>query len=155
MAKVARKILQIAKVAKKLPSNLWPRLGKIRFLDVAHFKIQMLTNLTVHSAFCFAFFQGLVMKYRLEMTNEKDAPDQCKYRLAWVKSFNHKSEQEAEATTSATATRTAKTQQVHIGKQQLCTSQFCVGRDPRQTTLFFFNLDTVFQNSTPEQFVNT
>ena len=39
MAKVARKILQIAKVAKKLPNNLWPRLGKIRFLDVAHFKI--------------------------------------------------------------------------------------------------------------------
>ena len=108
MAKVARKILQTAKVAKKLPSNLWPRLGKIRFLDVAHFKIQMFTNLTIHSAFCFAFFQGLVMKYRLEMTNEKDAPDQCKYRLAWVKSFNHKSEQEAEATTSATATRTAK-----------------------------------------------
>ena len=46
----------------------------------------MLTNLTIHSAFCFAFFQGLVMKYRLEMANGKDAPDQCKYRLAWVKS---------------------------------------------------------------------
>ena len=39
MAKVARKILQTAKVAKKLPSNFWPRLGKIPFLDVAHFKI--------------------------------------------------------------------------------------------------------------------
>ena len=26
------------------------------------------------------------MKYRLEMANGKDAPDQCKYRLAWVKS---------------------------------------------------------------------
>ena len=122
MTKLPKKFSKQQKLPKSCQATLWPRLGKIRFLDVAHFKIQMLTNLTIHSAFCFAFFQGLVMKYRLEMTNRKDAPGQCKYRLAWDKSnvFTRANRKLKQGRRRRQRER-QKTQYVQIGKQQLCT----------------------------------
>jgi len=46
MAKVATRLLKIAKVAKKLPSNLWLRIGAVNRLKVPFLPL-MLSTVTV------------------------------------------------------------------------------------------------------------